>query len=146
MVTLPADPGIVSGSLPGLGNAGNGLSGLVNSGNAEPATCLKPGFGSGRGVLGRGVLGCDGVPRKLSRLPFKFSIGGVLEEGLGTGSALSTEVYVSFRDNIPLMRSLALGAEGLGLSVVGCRARALSDMTVSSIVLGFPTFFRAENF
>lgn len=91
-VISSASPGLDSESLPTLGKAGSGLSGLIDSGRLKPATCLNPGFGSVRGVLGR-----DGVPRKLSRLPFKSPIRVLFEgvegrEGLGMGSALSTEV------------------------------------------------------
>lgn len=75
------------------GSAGNGLSGRLGSGDVGTATCLKPGFASVRGVLG-----LEGVPRKLSRLPFNPGMGGVPlggdegNEGIGVGSALSSDV------------------------------------------------------
>lgn len=53
---------------------------------------------------------------------------------------------LSLRDNIPLIRSFALGVAGLEFAGVDFCVTGFSETTTSSIVLGLPTFFRAENF
>jgi len=76
-----------------IGSAGlGGTSGVVGT-----ATCLKPGFGSARGVLGREGVPIDGVPITLS--PFKppptggmpLAGEGECGGGVGVGSTLSGE-------------------------------------------------------
>ena len=132
----------------GIGSAGNGLSGLFgNSGDVGGATCLNPGLGSTCGVLGRDGVPSGGVPMKLSVvIPLVESVPLTADEA-GTAITLSAEeLLLSLRDNNPLIRSFALVMAGLGFSGTGFRAIGFSDITVSSMALGVPTFFSAENF
>jgi len=133
--------------LEAIGSAGNGLSGLFgNSREVGTATCLKPGFDSTCGVLGRDGVPSNGVPMKLSPMKPPLAADGASGDGVGSGSAFSVEwLTLSFRDNNPLSRWFAL-IESLGLNGVGFRATDFSDITVSSIELGVPTFFSTANF
>jgi hypothetical protein len=129
------------------GSAGlGGTSGVVGT-----ATCLKPGFGSTRGVLGRDGEPIDGVPMTFS--PFRppptgsVPLAGEGECGGGVGVGSTGERWLlSLRYNSPLRRSFALGTIGLGVTGAGFWATDFSDTTVSNMVLGVPAFFSAPNF